>query len=485
MRLKCICLVFLLCLIKMNAQKDGYPVTLIPENLKTNVNSVVREQKEIIEISSISKMNIKTYKAITVFNKNGLFNIEAYEHFDKSRTIKSIEAIIYNQLGVELKKNKKKDFVDVSVAGDAGDITDSRVLYLNYTPTEYPFTIVYESEVETINTAFIPRWYPINDFDESIQKSEFQISYPSDLGFKYKEMYFESNTTTRKEELTNLIKFSVENIEAKKQEELSTYEFPYVISGLDKFSLEGVEGSAKNWKDFGLWINGKLLEGTNELSEETKKEVKSLTINIENSVEKAKVVYKYVQDKTRYVSIQLGIGGWKPMEAKKVDRLGYGDCKALTNYTKALLNEVGVNSYYTVIYGDRDKKDMIEDFVSMQGNHVILSIPNNEKYIHLECTSQTEAFGFLSNFTDDRLALIVKSEGGEIVRTTSYINEQNSKISKGIVRLDINGDLFATLEIKYKGIQYATFVSGTNLSSQESKDKLKERFFELKWISYP
>jgi hypothetical protein len=51
---------------------------------------------------------------------------------------------------------------------------------------------------------------------------------------------------------------------------------------------------------------------------------------------KAKLIYDYVQQKSRYVSIQVGIGGWKPMDASDVDRLGYGDCKGLTNYTKAL-----------------------------------------------------------------------------------------------------------------------------------------------------
>jgi hypothetical protein len=30
---------------------------------------------------------------------------------------------------------------------------------------------------------------------------------------------------------------------------------------------------------------------------------------------KAKLIYDYVQQKSRYVSIQVGIGGWKPMDA--------------------------------------------------------------------------------------------------------------------------------------------------------------------------
>ncbi len=66
---------FVLFFTKLNAQKNSYPINLIPENLKVGVNTVIREQKEAVEISSISRMNIKTYKAVTVFNKSGLYSI--------------------------------------------------------------------------------------------------------------------------------------------------------------------------------------------------------------------------------------------------------------------------------------------------------------------------------------------------------------------------------------------------------------------------
>jgi hypothetical protein len=59
---------------------------------------------------------------------------------------------------------------------------------------------------------------------------------------------------------------------------------------------------------------------------------------------------------------------------RDVDRLGYGDCKGLTNY-EGSLEAVGVPSYNTILYGDSYKKDIESDFVSMQRNHMILAIP--------------------------------------------------------------------------------------------------------------
>jgi hypothetical protein len=226
------------------------------------------------------------------------------------------------------------------------------------------------------------------------------------------------------------------------------------MMGLDFFNLEGVDGVATNWKDFGTWMYTYLLKGTEEIPLETQNKIKALVGDEKDPIKKAKIVYKYVQDKTRYISIQLGIGGWKPMLAKDVDRLGYGDCKALTNYTKALLEVVNVPSYYTVIYGDTQKKNLNQDFVSMQGNHVILGLPVDNKMYWLECTSQKAPFGFQGDFTDNRLALAVKPEGGEIIKTKEYIAQENTQISKGNYAIDGDGNISGNILIKSKGMQY-------------------------------
>ena len=463
------------------AQKSDYSISQIPENLKENANSVIREQLIQIEIKSISNMDIKTRKVTTVFNEKGLNNIDAIEYYDKSNSVNTIEATVYNVFGKEIKKLRRKDFIDQSAADGFSIYSDDRVLFLRYTPTEYPFTIVYESKKTSSNTAFIPFWSPIDDYNESVQKSEISITYVKDLGFKFKELNFE-NRLINKVENANSLTYKVENLLAEKYE---VYSVPFkemtpkVIFGLDTFKLEGVEGSAKSWKEFGLWMNNSLLKGTDELSEETIQKVKSLIGTESDPLKKAKIIYQFVQDKTRYVSIQLGIGGWKPMLAKDVDRLGYGDCKALSNYTKALLKSVGVDSYYTIIYGDVESRDINEDFVSMQGNHAVLALPINNKLCFLECTSQTKPFGFEGDFTDNRLALLVKPEGGEIIRTNKYVNQDNSQIINGSVTLNEKGELTISATIHSKGIQYDDLYLKETLPVAEIKSYYKNRFWNL------
>lgn len=466
----------------VNAQKVDFSVLSIPNNLKENANSVIRNQQIDIVIDSKRSITFKTRKIVTVFNSKGINNIDAREYYSKSERIVSIEATIYNSYGVEIKKIRRKDFKDQSVADGFSLLTDKRFLALDYTPTEYPFTIDYECETETYNSAGIATWYPIDDYLESVQKSEITIHYPSNLGFKYKEFNLKE-TTISKSDKPNTITYTAENLIAEKPEEgapsLSKI-FPKVKFALDNFYYEGYEGTCKSWEEYGAWMYNSMLKDTEEITEETKAKLKTLVGNETDPIKKAKIIYKYVQDKTRYVSVQLGIGGWKPMLAKDVDRLGYGDCKALSNYTRVLLKNVGVDSYYTEIYGDRSITDFDKDFVSIEGNHIVLALPNNDKFIFLECTSQSTPFGYQGTFTDDRYALLIKPDKGEIVKTNGYAEKESSQISNGSFSIDENGDLNAKVSIKTRGIQYERRY---NLES-ESKEHIDEHYKDyFSWIN--
>ena len=252
---------------------------------------------------------------------------------------------------------------------------------------------------------------------------------------------------------------------------------PNFSISLDQFSLKGVKGNAKNWKEFGFWMYDKLILDKNKLSPNTVAKIKNLVKNASTSIEKAKIIYEYVQNKTRYISVQVGIGGWEPITANKVDDVGYGDCKGLTNYTKALLDAVGVKSYHTIVYAGNNK-NIDNDFTALQGNHMILNLPNEGDDIWLECTSQTIPFGFLGDFTDDRDVLVITPEGGIIKRTTSYINDKNLQLNNAIITLLTNGDMSATIEKKSYGTQYGDRYHIKNYTKKELNKYYKSRVWD-------
>jgi hypothetical protein len=439
------------------AQKIEYNSLNISDSLKENANAVVRLNEIDIDVASQRNMNIITKRVVTVLNEKGLSAIDAIESYDKRTYIRNIEATVYDILGKEIKKIKRKDFKDQSAVDGGALFSDNRYLYLDYTPVQYPFTVVFDSEIETSTTAFIPKWYPSSDYFVSVEKSILNVKYPDNLGFKKMEFNFLNSKIDKTIDTATQLSYTATNILAQKQEDYSPVSssiFPKVMMGLELFHLEGVDGNAKTWKEFGQWYSDKILLGTTDLPNETKMKVKALVGDEKDPIKKAKLIYNFVQQKVRYISIQVGIGGWKPMLASDVDRLGYGDCKALTNYTKALLDVVNVPSYYTILYGDRKKLSIESDFVSMQGNHVILSIPNGDNYTWLECTSQEDPFGYQGTFTDDREVLVIKPDGGEIVRTKVYEDNGNTQISKGTYALSSNGDFSGKITIASEGSQY-------------------------------
>lgn len=464
MSLRFLCLAFITLLSPVIYAQTGNNK---PADVPENANAVIKLMQTDVVISSGKSMNVKRHRIVTVLNKNGLDYIDASEYFSKSDQIKSAEAVIFDAQGKEVKRIKRKDFREQSVS--EGSITDTRLLYMNFTPVQYPFTVEYTSEKETANTAFIPPWVPVEGIGVSTQKSVYSVKYKSDLGFRYKE-YNTAGIVINKTEGEGLVSFTAENLPAVKQEEyMPSFHtiMPYVQFATENFYLEGERGKAATWKEFGSWIYNSMLAGTDDVPAETQKIIKDLVGNEQDTLKKAKIVYEYVQSKTRYVSIQLGIGGWKPMAVKDVDRLGYGDCKALTNYTRALLKTVGVTSYYTVIYGGKSRRSITPDFVSMQGNHVILALPVNKGYVWLECTSQDVPLGFTANFTDDRTAVLIKPDGGELITTKAYTSENNIQDLSGSYSILENGDLAGNIKITSKGTQYHNKYQLSTKSLQE------------------
>lgn len=461
----------------MQAQKGGYAISSISDSLKTNANAVMRLDQMNINIGSQRNMSVKIQRAVSVLNSKGLNDINAFQHYDKSTQIKNIEATVYDAAGNEIKKIKRKDFRDHSAVDGGTMFSDNRVLYLDFTPVSYPFTIVYNCVFETSNTAFIPQWYFFAGYYVSLEKCILEVSYLPYLGFKKKEFNFSNFRIKKTADTDTDLRYELVNIPAQREENQSPESrdlFPRIMMGLEHFHLEGVDGSAKTWEDFGKWYNEKILPGTDALPEETKTKIRALVGAEKDPVKKAKIIYDYVQKKSRYVNIAIGIGGWKPMVAADVDRLGYGDCKALSNYTKALLEAVDVPSYHTILYGDRYKTDIQADFVSMQGNHMILAVPNGDDYVWLECTSQDDPFGYQGTFTDDRNVLVVKPDGGKIVRTKIYGDQGNIQNDTGSYSIDEKGMLSGHITIVSGGSQYARKSRIESMQPTEKEAHYKE-----------
>ena len=455
------------------SQSNTLAVTEIPDDLKKSANAVIRLSSLDIVIEKKNKMTFTYKRVVTVLNEKGNRFVEAYAGYDNQLKIRKIEAVVYDEYGEETKKIKKRDFIDQSAVDGGTLYSDSRVLYMPYMPTSYPYTVSFTYEMETPNTAHIPSWRPVEGYYVSTEKNTYLLKDLVNLGIRYKTKNFEEYDI-KVNDNTSSLGFSVSNLVAKKPEQLSpvlSKMSPHGMVAVNQFHYYGADGYSSNWKEFGDWVFNALLKGRNTVSNATKDKITQLVKGIEDPLERAQKVYEYVQNNTRYISVQVGIGGVQPIPASEVDRLKYGDCKGLTNYTQALLTVANVPSYYSVVQSGQEIVDFDPEFASLaQGNHIILAIPNGNDLTWIDCTSQVHPFGFVGDFTDNRNVLLVKEGESKIVKTTFYPDSENTQYTNAKINLDVYGNFTSDIEIKTKGIQYD---SRFHIESLSNKDLMK------------
>ncbi|EDP98066.1 DUF3857 domain-containing protein [Kordia algicida OT-1] len=480
MRIKLVAIaVFLLTSFGVKAQDDLTSYLTLPPTLKKNANAVVRLSETIVNVKAVNDLEISQKRVVTVLNENGINKIGAVVWYDNNIRVKNAEVRIYDKYGKQIKKVRERDFEDVSAVDGGTMYSDSRVKYMDYTPIEYPFTAVFTSEVQTENTANLPSFNPVNYY-VGIQKSRYKITYPLAFTLHKKELNLEKFGVI-KDEKEGSLSYILEDVPGIKPEALSPSDAeiePKVFFALNKFNYDGVTGEINNWEEFGSWMYHNLLTGRATVDAATKAKIESMVAGITSDREKAKIIYEFMQNKTRYISVQVGIGGFQPIPANEVDKVGYGDCKGLTNYMMALLQIAGVESYYTHVEAGNEIVGFYDDFASLaQGNHVILNIPNDGEDIWLECTSQKVPFGHIGDFTDDRNVLVITPEGGKIKHTKKYTTDENLQETTGSYTLDANGNINANVTIKTQGIQYDRRYYLADWSDVE-KDKRYKKYFQ-------
>jgi len=443
----------------LTAQDQNYQAFVLDKSLTGKADAILRSDEFVIDLTAQNSMTQRRKKVITVLNKMGDRYAFCAVGYDNSRKIKDVEAVVYDASGKQITKIKESKFKDVSAVDGSTLYSDSRYKYYSYTPAQYPYTVVLTYETETKNTGELrSQWTFLNDFKISTEKSSITINFNTpDLKPAIKEMNFEGLNIEKKES-SGSISYEAKQIPAIRDESMSPSFIdiaPHIKIRPVIFQYEGFDANISDWNDLGRWMHSNLLAGRDELPEAVKDRARAMVQGVDDDLEKAKIIYKYVQDNTRYISVQVGIGGMQPISAIEVDRVKYGDCKGLSNYTKALLKAVGVEAYYTHVEAGPVKVDFDEEFPDLaQGNHVILAIPYNNKYYWIDCTSQIHPFGFIGDFTDGRKVFIIKPDGGEIVETTSYVNEQNYQSTFGQYAMHEDGSISGTIAIRTKGIQY-------------------------------
>src|SRR5690625_1101205 len=132
----------------LGVSQEAVSLLSISPELTKHSNSIVLEEFIEVDATDIRKMNISTKRVVAVLNKMGIQDPRTFEFYNENLKIRKIEAQVYDVMGNRKKRFKKRDFQDISRSGGSMYL-DSRMVYLDYTPTFYPYIMVFESEVQT------------------------------------------------------------------------------------------------------------------------------------------------------------------------------------------------------------------------------------------------------------------------------------------------------------------------------------------------
>jgi Domain of Unknown Function with PDB structure (DUF3857) len=459
-------------------EDGGYAVSKIPPGLLKGANAIKRVESIEYEVSSFTKVRYRTKYAITILNEKGIKFASLTQYYDKDIKIESIDGKLFNSNGKEIRSVKNKDIRDYSAVRDISLMEDSRIKVHDFQYQEYPFTLEYDIVQEFKNTYFFPSWFPQPEDGYAVEQASIKVSCPSWYKFKYRAFnYAGGEPVISNEKNENSYVWSVQNLPAIKEEYL-TPRWQYITTCIYftplEFEIGDYKGSMASWHELGKF-QLKLNEGRDKLPESIKQQVHKLVDHIADPKEKVRILYEYMQKNTRYISIQLGIGGLQPFDATYVATNSYGDCKALSNYMYALLKEANIKSCYTQIRSGRGEKFFISDFTFDPFNHIILLVPFQKDTVWLECTSQTIAAGYLGSHTDDRYGLAIDENGGFLVRTPKYGLKENTQIRNIKATLTSEATLEINAETAYGCLQQDRY---HGLINNLSKDKVKEALQE-------
>jgi hypothetical protein len=452
-------------------QMNIYSALTIPDSLKKDADVVTREETIKFILKDPNSARYEVHQVLTVLNENGKGYLNFREYSDKFQVLDDAEIKIYDLLGVRRNTYTKKDMVTQAYTG-SGLVPEGKITYFSVIASSYPLTI----EINYVIRHKGLFHYPDNYFQvpyNSVQHATFEMESPEDLPIRYKIVNCNYQPTISKE--GNRVKYNweVNNLIALKVERnsgLAENFLPKVLLGPTKFQLDEYEGDMSTWKSFGEWYRRVYMK-TTELKEDRKLFYANLVKEAKTDRQKAEILYTYLQNNMRYVSIQLGIGGLKPFPASFVDDKKYGDCKALSNYLKSALDAVGVKSNVVIIEGSTKPKTVLDDFPIHYFNHVILCIPKPKDSIWLECTSTTLPFAELGSWTENRKAMMVTDDGGVLVNTpvSSYL--KNTQAINTVIEVNADGGAQVNMSGNFTGDDRDNLLMGFHDLKEDEKRK--------------
>ncbi|HLK57680.1 MAG TPA: DUF3857 and transglutaminase domain-containing protein [Chthonomonadaceae bacterium] len=218
---------------------------------------------------------------------------------------------------------------------------------------------------------------------------------------------------------------------------------PEVFSWLEVSSLN-------SWQDIAKWF-WDLQQPQAKPSDAIRKTVAQLTAGKKTDEEKARAIYNWVADRTRYVALLFGISAYKPHLASDVHDKLYGDCKDKANLLITMLGLAGIKAY-PVLLNREDHQKVDQGLPRLEAfDHCIAFAEIGGKEVWLDATQELCAYGDIPYDERGSCALVIRDGKGEFKTIPTFSPDQNSTDVSTHVALQPDGSAHLDMTLTLNG----------------------------------
>ena len=244
---------------------------------------------------------------------------------------------------------------------------------------------------------------------------------------------------------------------------------PSVQTLAPRLAINYAPQAAAGFRSFGTWADvsrwyTELADPQSEPDDAIAAKARELTAGAKTELEKIQAVGRFVQG-IQYISIQIGIGGYRPHKATEVFAKKYGDCKDKATLMRAMLKTLGMQSYHVLIFSG-DRTYVRQEWASpSQFNHCIIAVrvgagtaaPSVVEHAQLgrllifDATDEDTPVGDLPDHEQGSFALVAAGDTGALLRMPTTPPETNHLERTAEVTLDATGAIRATVRDRAAG----------------------------------
>jgi len=425
---------------------------------KAETGAVVLLDEVITTVADNGEIHTIYRRAVKILRPNSRDYGNIRVHFDNETKLTWLKGWSISSTGEEYEV-KEKDAIETNGIG-SDMYTDSKMKLLSIPASAVGSVIGYEYQQKRRPTVYQDWW----TFQEDIPVRTCRYTLRLPKGWEYETFWNTQQHLEPKNGVSGETTWEVTDVPELEEED---YRPPYLsLAGRMVLHFFASTPDAKNkqaatWSAIGSWY-ANLAQGRRAPSPEIKLQVTTLTAGAKTTLDKMNALASWVQKDIRYVSVEIGIGGYQPRYASEVFTNRFGDCKDKVTLLSTMLHEIGIESEYVLVHTSRGvvKQEMP---TSLTFNHVILAIklpadvptkdlyaiyqhPKLGAYLIFDPTSELTALGDLPPLLQQNLGLMLNSSSGEIIEIPLLAPTVNRLVRKGTMQLTPEGKLSGRVE---------------------------------------